>query len=126
MASSPELTVSTLCPSLRSAISSSSRIERSSSHTKTLAIHSLRYGHRGPYSLFSGAQGPRRGLSLWNLDDKLGAFSRRRQRIHPSSVRLYDLIDEGQSQTCAALKIGLKGLKNLRSEERRVGKECRD
>src|SRR5512146_1702008 len=38
LASSPETTVSTLCPSLRRAMSSTSQIERSSSHTRMLPM----------------------------------------------------------------------------------------
>src|SRR5207244_11257035 len=43
-ASSPELTVSTLCPSRRKAISSIWQIERSSSQTRMLPMGSASYG----------------------------------------------------------------------------------
>src|SRR6185437_5055010 len=112
-ASSPELAVSTLCPSLRRAISRSSRMERSSSHTKTLAMHSLRRSYRGEYSLFRDAHRSRSCVRLWDFNYDLRPFSGSGHRVYASVVGLNNLVDQRQPQSGAALETRLKGLKDF-------------
>src|SRR5579872_3250027 len=123
-AASPELTVSTLCPSRRRAISSISQMERSSSQTRILPTRpSCRcrqywcvHGHSGSIDT-NGCR-----LLSANMPSQpqyeIASLSRFRTRPHFALVRLNDLVNNGQPEPCASLKLGLKGLKNLFDELR--------
>src|SRR4051794_25884446 len=94
-------------PSLRSAISSTSQIERSSSHTRMLAMRHLR--QRG----LCAALRLLRRLCLLDLDPELGAFAGRGPHRDLAVVRLHDLVNDRQTQSGAALKPRLVGLKDF-------------
>src|SRR6185437_1342046 len=110
-ASSPELAISTLCPSLRRAISRSSRIERSSSHTKTLAMHSLRRSDCSKYSFFGDAHCSRSCLCLRKFKDDLRPFFGSRQNVYASSMSLHNLVNQRESQSGTAFEARLKRFK---------------
>src|SRR5581483_7225415 len=110
-ASSPELTISTLCPSLRRAMSRSSRMERSSSHTKTLAMHSLRRSYCSKYSVFGNAHCSRSCLCLRKFHDDLRTVFGSRQGVYAPSMSLHNLINQRESQSGTAFEAGLKRFK---------------
>src|SRR5581483_3452903 len=114
LAASPEVTVSTLCPSRRSAISSISQIERSSSQTRILAMRSP-FSGGGPLSqLFHSLVRLGRNLHALALrppqtQNKSGSLALPRTRPYLAIMGLHNLVDDRQSKTCATFKLGLKG-----------------
>src|SRR6266567_2679430 len=125
LAASPELTVSILWPSRRKAMSSISQIERSSSHTRILAMRSPSRAHRALRSRIQVA-----------CCQQLLIVARAGARSHPGSqapqpqhegcsliqfgtrpdlalMGLHDLVHDGQAQTGAAVESGLEGFENL-------------
>src|SRR3979490_704998 len=109
-AASPPVTVSTLWPSRRKAISSNSQMERSSSQTRML-----------PTSRSSRGGGQRAGR--WRQSDtrfhppqphhKAATLAHFRTRPDFTFVRLHDLVDDRQAQSGASFKIRLEGLEDL-------------
>src|SRR5882672_10422095 len=100
-AASPAFTVSTRWPSLRREISSISQMERWSSHTRMLAMRYLRVHH-------VGVRIDCRGLGMQYLQNKLRATARNGMNVNLSSVRLDDLVHNGQSQPRPAFKLRLE------------------
>src|SRR5579862_6360824 len=108
LANSPPVTVSTLCPSRRRAMSSSSQIERSSSQTRMLPTRpSSRNGSGGigrgrtatcRYHLIEAAQPHHETRPLAHLGT----------RPHLALVRLHDLIHDGEAESCPTFKIRLE------------------
>src|SRR6266487_542122 len=118
-ASSPELTVSTLCPSRRKAISSIWQIERSSSQTRILPIGSASYSG----TLACGCCQRRVIDAAWGGDfqgthatqpkNKNAALPHLGSGPNFAFVRLHNLINNGQAQPRAAFKVRLEGLEYL-------------
>src|SRR2546422_955912 len=117
-ASSPELTVSTLCPSRRKAISSIWQIERSSSQTRMLPMDSFSYGG----TLVCGCCQGRVIDAAWGGDFRAHATQPKNKHAtlpHLGSgpnfafVRLHNLIHDGQAQPGATFKVRLERLKYL-------------
>src|SRR5258708_3528088 len=106
LAASPAFTVSTRWPSLRREISSISQMERWSSHTRMLAMRHLRVHH-------VGVRITRCRFGMQYLQDKLRAAARGRLDGNLGSVRLNDLVNNGEPQPRAAFKLRLKRLKYL-------------
>src|SRR5919109_4484535 len=108
-AASPEVTVSTRWPFLRSAISSISQIERVSSHTRILAMDATCFGG----SQFAHLVRCRlRGLGLassaGDFHCKFGAAARCGLRPDLAAVRLHDLVHNRESKPGTAFKARLK------------------
>src|SRR5689334_20875300 len=104
---SPDATVSTLCPSLRRAISSISQIERSSSTTSTLPTSPpSRRDRRHGFIL-------RRHGGILQRDGKLRPFSVRGRHLHLALVRLHHLVHDRQSQASATRETRLERLKHF-------------
>src|ERR1700756_2801892 len=118
-ASSPELTVSTLCPSRRKAISSIWQIERSSSQIRMLPMDSFSYGGtlaRGCCQgrlRYAASRGEFRGAPATQPENKYAALPHLGSSPNLAFVCLHDLIHNGQAQTGATFKIRLEGLKYL-------------
>src|SRR6185437_10301699 len=123
-AASPELTVSTRWPSRRRAISSTSQMERSSSHTRMLPMarpssRACRHGaHRRQFRLRGTAALLRaRAFGLHvraaQLQRKHGSLAGHRTHHDFSFVRLHNLINDGQPQPGAALEVPLEGLEDF-------------
>src|SRR5438876_11691852 len=129
-ASSPELTVSTLCPSRRKAISSIWQIERSSSPTRILPIASASYSgtlacdccQRRLSNAACG--GDFRGTHATQPKNKNAALPHLGSGPNLAFVRLHNLIHDGQAQTGATFKIRLEGLKYLFHNLRRHAAAC--
>src|ERR1017187_5916967 len=129
LAASPPVTVSTLWPSRRSVMSSSSQIERSSSQTRMLptrasscsrgcqrrseSLHSGGFGLDGSTGRSAGCRSPSFILDAPQTEHEAGALAHFRTRPHLALVRLDDLVDDGQTETSSAFKIRLEGLKYL-------------
>ena len=123
LAASPLVATSTLWPSLRKLISSSSQMERSSSTISRWAI-ALCLPHERTSSGFVGHQlrsgaaaAPgcaRDRAARRKFDDEFGAVPLLGLDANLAAVRLQNLIDDGQTQPGAALKSGLKRLENSR------------
>src|SRR5580704_17771413 len=127
LASSPPVTVSTLCPSRRRAMSSSSQIERSSSQTRMLPTLATSCRQRRPAqlrparfpagsrlpSLFGGLRSRLRLLHAPQPEHKARALAHLRPCPHFPFMRLHDLVDDRQPQTRAAFKIRLERLKDF-------------
>src|SRR3954463_16358267 len=101
LAASPEVTVSTRWPSFRSVISSISHIERTSSHTRMLAmcharLPNLRHRAGGP----AGSSYPlsRRCHGFRDLEHEFSALVRHRLHRDACVVRLHDLVHDGQPE----------------------------
>src|SRR5436309_13546788 len=118
-ASSPELTVSTLCHSRRKAISSICQIEPSSPHTRILPIGSASYSG----TLACGCCQRRVIDAAWGVDFQ-GTHATQTENKHATLphlgsgpnfafVRLHNLIHDGQAQTGATFKVRLERLKYL-------------
>src|SRR5271156_1480201 len=112
LAASPLEATSTLWPSFRKLISSSSQMERSSSTINKWAMalnllhgaQPLEMRRRFPSRGSTGANGAR------EVNDEFGAFSLLCFHANPSTVSLENLIDDGQSQSRPARESGLEGL----------------
>src|SRR5262249_21554058 len=107
-AASPEVTVSTRWPFLRSAISSISQMERVSSHTRMLAMCApcLSLGH---FSHLGGFLRRRLGLGIGarDLDGEFRAAALGGAHRNLGAMRLHNLINDGQPKTRAALEARL-------------------
>src|SRR6266481_722605 len=125
LAASPELTVTTMSPSRRSAMSSISQMERSSSQTRILAMRSPSCRSRAGNFRFPSCQGKhflscaRRGrrpssdTQAPEPQHKGGALSQAGARPNLAFVRLHDLVHNRQTQTGSTIKSGLEGLENF-------------
>src|ERR1700690_2027296 len=120
-AASPPVTVSTLWPSRRSAISSSSQMERSSSQTRMLpTIRTSRARHRDPGGFrrrgLDGARVLLRAFALLHAPQaqhKTRPLADLRPSPHLALMRLHDLINDRQAETGTAFKIRLERLEYL-------------
>src|SRR2546429_9352144 len=128
-ACSPELTVSTLCPSRRKAISSIWQIERSSSQTRMLPMGSASYGG----TLVCGCCQGRVIDAAWGGDFRAHATQPKNKHATLTHLgtgpklaflRLHNLINNGQAQPRAAFKVRLEGLEYLFHNLRRNAAVC--
>src|SRR5579862_6703190 len=129
LASSPELTVSTLWPSRRNAMSSISQMERSSSQTRMLAMRSLlcaggccqcfHFNHCPVRGLLRGVGESFAHSQPFQTQHEFAALSGLGPCPNFSFVRLDYLIHNGETEPCAALELRLKRLKNLARQLRR-------
>src|ERR1700687_6008255 len=116
---SPPVTVSTLWPSRRRAMSSSSQIERSSSQTRMLPTSSScgcqrSSGGCGGGSSASGALvAVMRILHAPQPHYKTRALADSRTRPHLALMRLDDLVHDGQAKPGSTLKVRLDGCEDL-------------
>src|ERR1700690_297152 len=141
LAASPEVTVSTLSPSRRRAISRSSQMERSSSQTRMLptrgssccrccCFHSSSRGSRcrdREFEFFRGRCGRSsdgdavRAVTLMRVhmldtpqpDYKAGSLAELRARPHLALMRLHDLVDDGEAESGSALENRLERVKDF-------------
>src|ERR1700746_1682201 len=124
LAASPELTVSTLCPSRRKAMSSISQIERSSSQTRMLAMRSPSRGRCGSSVRFqtvlqnfiADTHGNRyvgNEAEAAQTKNKRGSFAQPRARPDLSFMGLRDLLDDRKPETGSTFKPRLERLKNF-------------
>src|SRR5258705_12940447 len=109
-AASPPVTVSTLWPSRRSAMSSNSQMERSSSQTRMLPTSpSSSAGGSGNARLRSACRcGWEAHIHAPQTHHETRAFAYFRARPDFALMRLHDLIDDRQAQSSAAFKIRLE------------------
>src|SRR5271157_3395640 len=114
LAASPPVTVSTLWPSRRRAMSSNSQIERSSSTTKMLPTRCSSRGQRGSDGFRCGG-GFARGslLQTAQTDHEAGALTDFGTRPHLALMRLDDLVHDGKAQSGAAFEVRLEGLEDF-------------
>src|SRR5437899_7655657 len=118
-ASSPELTVSTLYPSRRKAISSIWQIERSSSQTRILPIGSASYsgtlacGCCQRRVIDAAWGGDFQGTHATQKENKQATLPHLGSGPNFAFVRLHNLIHDGQAQPGAAFKIRLDALKTV-------------
>src|SRR5271165_1739515 len=124
LAASPPVTVSTLWPSRRRAISSSSQMERSSSQTRMLPTRSscccdgpgCALGC-GPVWGRGGSRGCRHGGNGFfhppQTQHERSAFADFRTGPDLAVVRLHNLVHDGQTESGATFKVGLEGLEDL-------------
>src|SRR5208282_3163264 len=130
LAASPPVTVSTLWPSRRRAMSSSSQMERSSSQTRILPTRATSYSHcrRGQCSSDRfrcgggrcGGSSGRGGLLLCAVifhapqaHHEAGALADFRTRPDFALMRLHDLVHDGEAQSGSVLKARLEGLEDF-------------
>src|SRR6202521_5550308 len=120
LANSPPVTVSTLWPSRRRAMSSSSQIERSSSQTRMLPTRSScgcqrsSGGCRCRGSCASGALvAVMHILHAPQPYHEAGAFADFRARPHLALVGLDNLVHDGQAEAGSAFKVRLEGLEDF-------------
>src|SRR5216684_5081624 len=121
LANSPPVTVSTLWPSRRRAMSSSSQIERSSSQTRMLPTGSSPCGCqrssgrcRCGGSCASGALvAVMRMLHAPQPHHETRALANCRTRPHLALMRLDNLVHDGQTQPGSAFKVRLEGLEDF-------------
>src|SRR5271168_3035513 len=130
-ASSPDFTVSTLWPSRRSAISSISQMERSSSQTRILPMGHLRgssqgmgflrdnYGTQGLAFTFVDRQRIFRSGKTAQPQNKFTSLPGLRTGPDLAFVRLHNLIYDRQAQARATFKLRLERLKDLLDQLRR-------
>src|ERR1700688_4921064 len=116
-AASPPVTVSTLWPSRRRAMSSSSQIERSSSQTRMLPTRSSCGCQRGSGGCRCGggssASGALRILHAPQPHHEAATLADRRTRPHLALMRLDDLVHDGQAEAGSAFKVRLEGLEDF-------------
>ena len=119
LAASPELTVSTLWPSRRKAMSSISQMERSSSQTRMLPMaHLLR---RRLHAACADAVHRRQWLACQSnsrseaaqAQNEFASLSELGSRPDLAVMGLHDLIDDGQSKARATFKVRLKRLEDF-------------
>src|ERR1019366_978647 len=117
LANSPPVTVSTLWPSRRRAMSSSSQIERSSSTTRMLPTRTSSRsrgcerssgGFRCGGSSASGAL-----LQSPQPHHEAGALANFRTRPHLALMRLDDLVHNGQAEPGSTFKVRLERLEDF-------------
>src|SRR4029077_1028259 len=120
LAASPPVTVSTLWPSRRRAISRSSQIERSSSQTRMLPTRSSCGCQRSSGrrrcggSCASGALvAVMHILHAPQPHHEAGAFANFRARPHLALMRLDNLVDDSQSEAGSAFKVRLEGFEDF-------------
>src|ERR1700720_346335 len=117
LANSPPVTVSTLWPSRRRAMSSSSQIERSSSQTRMLPTRSSCGCQRrsGGCRCGGGGGGSASGALLHapQPHHETRALADCRARPHPALMRLDDLVHDGQAKPGSTLKVRLEGFEDF-------------
>src|SRR6267378_3762741 len=119
LANSPPVTVSTLWPSRRRAMSSSSQIERSSSQTRMLPTRSSCGCQRSSGGCGGGGGGSASGaLVMRKLHAPQPHYEARaladcRTRPHLALMRLDDLVHDGQAEAGSALKVRLEGFEDF-------------
>src|SRR5260221_2950696 len=129
LASSPPVTVSTLWPSRRRAMSSSSQIERSSSQTRILPTRSSPGSHRRQRSSCECRCGGScaNGALLMSIWIGIGirrfhapqphyearALAQFRTRPHLALVRLDNLVHDGQAEAGSAFEVRLEGFEDF-------------
>src|ERR1700732_1148557 len=119
LANSPPVTVSTLWPSRRRAMSSSSQIERSSSQTRMLPTRSScgcqrsSGGCGGGRSASGALVAVMRILHAPQPHHETRALADCRTRPHLAFMRLDDLVHDGQTEAGSALEVRLEGLEDL-------------
>src|SRR6202047_4639793 len=121
LAASPPVTVSTLWPSRRRAMSSSSQIERSSSQTRMLPTRSSCGCQRSSGGCRCGGGGSASGalvavmriLHAPQPHYETRALADSRTRPHLAFMRLDDLVHDGQTEAGSALEVRLEGLEDL-------------
>src|ERR1700675_1018109 len=117
-AASPPVTVSTLWPTRRRAMSSSSQIERSSSQTRMLPTRSSCGCQRGSGGCRCGGGSSASGalaavMRIFHAPQahhEAATLPDRRTRPHLALMRLDDLVHDGQAEAGSALKVRLEGL----------------
>src|SRR6202790_4651232 len=114
LAASPPVTVSTLWPSRRRAMSSSSQIERSSSQTRMLPTRSSCGCQRRSGGCRCGG-GSASGALLHAPQPhyKTRALADCRTRPHLALMRLDDLVHDGQAKPGSTLKVRLEGFEDF-------------
>src|SRR6266478_3574345 len=116
LANSPPVTVSTLWPSRRRAMSSSSQIERSSSQTRMLPTRSSCGCQRGSGRCRCGGGSSASGTLLMRIlhapqpHYETRALADCRTRPHLALMRLDDLVHDGQAEAGSTFKVRLEGL----------------
>src|ERR1700730_5548623 len=116
LAASPPVTVSTLWPSRRRAMSSSSQIERSSSQTRMLPTCSSCGCQRSSGGCRCGGGGGSAGGALLQAPHphhEPRALADCRARPHLALMRLDDLVYDGQAKPGSTLKVRLEGLEDF-------------
>src|SRR5882762_10656463 len=119
LANSPPVTVSTLWPSRRRAMSSSSQIERSSSQTRMLPTRSSCGCQRSSGGCGGGGGGSASGaLVMRKLHAPQPHYEARaladcRTRPHLALMRLDDLVHDGQTEAGSAFKVRLEGFEDF-------------
>src|SRR5229473_6769836 len=123
LAASPPVTVSTLWPSRRRAMSSSSQMERSSSQTRMLPTRSSRGCQRSSSGCRCGGGGGggcsasgalvMRMLHAPQPHYETRALADCRTRPHLALMRLDDLVHDGQAEAGSAFKVRLEGLEDF-------------
>src|ERR1700681_4476494 len=119
LANSPPVTVSTLWPSRRRAMSSSSQIERSSSQTRMLPTRSScgcqrsSGGCRCGGSCASGARLRKRVFHTPQPHHEARTLADFRTRPDLALVRLDNLVHDGQAEASSAFKVRLEGLEDF-------------
>src|SRR5579862_8499281 len=104
LANSPPVTVSTLCPSRRRAMSSSSQMERSSSQTRMLPTRP---------SSRNGSGGIGRGRTATCRYHLIEAAQPHHETRPFALVRLHDLVHDSEAESCPTFKIRLKRFEDL-------------
>src|ERR1700686_134832 len=120
LAASPPVTVSTLWPSRRRAMSSSSQIERSSSQTRMLPTRSscgCQRSSGGCRCRGSSASGAlvvvMHILHAPQPHHEAGAFADFRARPHLALMRLDNLVHDGQAEAGSTFKVRLERLEDF-------------
>src|SRR5258708_325866 len=121
LAASPPVTVSTLWPSRRRAMSSSSQMERSSSQTRMLPTRSSCSCQRSSVGCRCGGRGGRGcsasgALRIFHAPQphyEARALADCRTRPHFALMRLDDLVHDGQAEAGSAFKVRLEGFEDL-------------
>src|ERR1700694_4765873 len=119
LAASPPVTVSTLWPSRRRAMSSSSQIERSSSQTRILPTRSscgCQRSSGGCRCRGSSASGARLGKRVFHAPQpqhEARTLADFRTRPDLALVRLDNLVHDGQAEAGSAFKVRLEGLEDF-------------
>src|SRR5216684_3065947 len=115
LANSPPVTVSTLWPSRRRAMSSNSQIERSSSQTRMLPTRASSRGcQRRSGGCRCGASSAGRALlQPPQPHHEAGAFAGFRTRPHLAFMRLDDLVHDSEAEAGSAFKVRLEGLEDF-------------
>src|SRR5712692_3857238 len=113
LAASPPVTVSTLWPSRRRAMSSSSQIERSSSQTRMLPTRSSCGCQRSSGGYAGGGSTSGALLHSPQAHYETRALADCGTRPHLALIRLDNLVHDGQAEAGSALKVRLEGLEDF-------------